>query len=131
MPTSSRPTSAALAAALCLFALAAHGADGAPGACKRLKPAPASPPQFDGPGSFGPLHETLTLGCLRYVGSIASGERAYALLRDEAGTVHRVRVGDAVGERSGRVIAIDEQAVTIEQLAAGVPRRVRLPKAAP
>lgn len=128
MPTSSPRTSIALAATLFLIAFAAQAAD-APGGCRRLKAAPASPPQFDGPGSFGPLHETLTLGCLRYVGSIAAADRTNALLRDEEGTVHRVRIGDFVGERSGRVVAIDEQAVTVEQQAAGAPpRRVRLAK---
>lgn len=86
--------------------------------CKRIEnvpPAPGKAPDLDGPGSFGPLHDTVTLDCLTYVGSIESRGVEQVLIRDERGTVHRLKVGDPMGENDGVISRIDETAITITQ----------------
>ena len=86
--------------------------------CVRWKPDPKSarPPDFDGPGSFGPLHGTVTLDCLKYVGSIQQGGVEHVMVRDERGTVYRLKVGDYVGENGGIISRIDNEAIYIKQL---------------
>lgn len=87
--------------------------------CVRWKPTPRPPnaaPEFDGPGSFGALHETVTLDCLRYVGSIRKGGVELVLIRDDRGTVHQLRLGSYIGENSGVITKIDRDAITITQL---------------
>lgn len=85
----------------------------------RWKPAPRPPntaPEFDGPGSFGALHGTVTLGSLQYVGSIRKSGVEVALIRDETGVVHQLRLGGYVGENSGIITRIDSDALYITQL---------------
>jgi Tfp pilus assembly protein PilP len=72
-------------------------------------------PQFDGPGSFGELQDTVTLDCLSYVGSIQKDSHELVLIRDERGVVHRLRVGDYMGENTGVIARIDRDAIYIEQ----------------
>jgi hypothetical protein len=99
--------------------LATAAAGDARGACVRYDPAAAakstSPPQFDGPGSFGELQDTVTLDCLSYVGSIQKDKKELVLIRDERGVVHRLRVGDYIGENTGVIARIDRDAIYIEQ----------------
>jgi hypothetical protein len=75
----------------------------------------AAPLQFDGPGSFGELQDTVTLDCLAYVGSIQKDKQELVLIRDERGVVHRLRVGDYMGENTGVISKIDRDALYIEQ----------------
>jgi hypothetical protein len=95
------------------------GAGQVDAACVRYDPATAAkgatPPQFDGPGSFGELQDTVTLDCLTYVGSIQQDKQELVLIRDERGVVHRLRVGDYVGEHTGVIRKIDRDAIYIEQ----------------
>lgn len=103
---------AGLVAAL-LFAGAAEAA------CERFKPAARAaetPPAFDGPGSFGALHGTVTLDCLRYAGSISQGGVEHVLIRDETGVIHRLKTGDYMGENAGVISSIDASHIHIEQL---------------
>ena len=86
--------------------------------CKRIgtePPAPGKAPDFDGPGSFGPLHGTVTLDCLAYVGSIQMRGVEQVLIRDEQGTVHRLKVGDPMGENGGVISRIDETTIYVTQ----------------
>jgi hypothetical protein len=82
--------------------------------CTRFKKE-RTPAGFDGPGSWGPLHNTLTLDCLTYAGSIERDRIEYVLIRDEKGTVYRLRVGDFIGDKSGHITKIDESFIYIEQ----------------
>ncbi len=87
--------------------------------CVRWKPAPRpanAAPEFDGPGSFGPLQDTVTLDCLTYVGSIQKDGVEHVLIRDERGTVHTLRRGSYMGENSGVIERIDADAIYIRQL---------------
>jgi hypothetical protein len=100
---------AVLIAAFCFSAAA--GA-----ACVRYVPDPRKPPEMDGPGSFGKLQDTVTLDCLSYAGSIGTAGAEQVLIRDERGTVYRLRVGDYMGENTGVIRKIDDEAIYIEQL---------------
>jgi type IV pilus assembly protein PilP len=92
-------------------------------------------PDLDGPGSFGRLQDTVTLGCLTYLGTIGNDKTLQALVRDDRGEIHRMRVGDYMGENSGVIRKIEEGAITIEQItmngAQPVTRTVTLKRAAP
>lgn len=101
--------------------------------CRHAAPQPAGR-STDGPGSFGRLHGTVTLGCLRYVGSILSGDQEWILIEDDRHEVHRLKVGDYIGENSGVIRAIDgdfiyiEQSVPLRGGAGHEPLMVKLPK---
>jgi hypothetical protein len=83
-------------------------------ACMRTKHE-ASIGSFDGPGSWGPLQDTVTLDCLQYTGSIVRNAVEYVLIRDENGAIYRLKVGDFMGENTGRITKIDEHYIYIEQ----------------
>jgi hypothetical protein len=70
---------------------------------------------LDGPGSFGALDGTVTLDCLKYVGSIEQNGAEYVLIRDERDTVHRLRIGDRMGENGGVISRIDKDAIYVNQ----------------
>lgn len=87
--------------------------------CVRWKPTPQPSnvaPSFDGPGSFGALHETVTLACLRYAGSIQKDGIELVLIQDERGVVHQLRLGSYVGENNGVITGIDRDTIYITQL---------------
>lgn len=93
-------------------------------ACMRLDSSPApdasAPPDFDGPGAFGALHDTLTLNCLRYEGRVQGEDSGpVALVRDNRGKLFHIKVGDFVGENTGQVIAIDADRIVVHQLVPG------------
>jgi len=94
----------------CVFSFAAQAE------CVRWKPKPANAaPELDGPGSFGPLQDTVTLGCLTYVGSIQKDGVEHVLIRDDKGTVHTLRRGSYMGENTGIIERIDADAIYIRQ----------------
>lgn len=87
--------------------------------CVRWKPTPRAPnvaPEFDGPGSFGALHETVTLDCLRYAGSIHKDGVEVVLIRDETGVVHQLKLGSYMGEHNGIITRIERDTLYITQL---------------
>ncbi len=94
-----------------VFTAVAHGA------CVRYDAAakPLNIPEFDGPGSFGELQDTVTLDCLTYVGSIQKGEKEYVLIKDERGVVHQLTVGDYMGENTGMIMKFSHDVIYIEQ----------------
>ena len=73
-------------------------------------------PVFDGIGSFGPLHMTLTLECLSLLGTATAKGQQVAVLIDENRDKYHVRVGDYVGENHGLVEEIKENELVIRQL---------------
>jgi Tfp pilus assembly protein PilP len=74
---------------------------------------------LDGPGSFGPLHETLTLGCLRVLSIETLNGGPTATLVDERSKAYLVRVGDWIGEHAGRISEISDKRITVVQIVAG------------
>ena len=112
---------------LALFASSALAAE-----CVRWKPDPNAPPQLDGPGSFGPLQDTVTLACLRYVGTFLRGGYEWVQIADENGKVYDLRVGYYMGENSGIIRKIDGRYIYLEQMVprgnTWVRRMVKFPK---
>ncbi len=104
--------------ALALMAVSLVWCASATAECWRLEDpprAPDQPPDFDGRGAFGPLHETLTLECLTYLGRLRRGEADLALLRDEQGRLYPVHLHDYVGEDSGQVVALHDDFLVVRQ----------------
>lgn len=89
-------------------------------------------PQADGPGSWGALHETVTLDCLKYIGSIKDDRKVVLLIKDEKGVIHHLRMGDFVGENSGKIVDITETTIFVDQVVRvngeWEARRVNFPK---
>jgi hypothetical protein len=85
--------------------------------CVRYEPPPEGKPLgFDGPGSWGELQDTVTLDCLRYVGSIERDGEEYVLIEDEQGKVHELRNGDHMGENTGFIVEIGADEIYVLQL---------------
>ena len=80
------------------------------------RPPPGAPIDLDGPGSWGELQDTVTLDCLKYVGSIMRQGREIVLIRDERGKVHQLQVGDFMGENTGRIVKIDATSIYLIQI---------------
>jgi hypothetical protein len=98
---------------MCAFSATVHAE------CVRWKPTPRppnAPPEFDGPGSFGKLQDTVTLDCLKYVGSIQKNGAEHVLIKDETGIVHTLQLGSYMGENSGVIVRIDRDAIYLKQL---------------
>ena len=77
--------------------------------------APGEGPALDGPGSFGPWQDTVTLDCLRYVGSVNRGGEEHVLIEDERGAVHELGVGHPIGRNFGHISRMDEDFIYIDQ----------------
>jgi Tfp pilus assembly protein PilP len=89
-------------------------------ACMRLVPRdPAKRPDMDGPASFGPLQDTLTLDCLRFVAVAKEKGSLLAVLVDEKGREYRVGLGHWIGENSGKITAITETRISLTQIVMG------------
>lgn len=82
----------------------ADGAGGAPGGIK---------PDTDRPKE--PLEE-FPLDSLRMVGTITMQQRAYALIRAPDAVVHRVSVGDHLGQNYGKITGISETEVVLMEI---------------
>ena len=80
------------------------------------RPLPGAPIDPDGPGSWGELQDTVTLDCLKYVGSTMRQGKEIVLIRDERGKVYELRVGDFMGENTGRIVKIDATTIYLLQL---------------
>jgi type IV pilus assembly protein PilP len=70
-------------------------------------------PDFDRPKE--PLEE-FPLDSLRMVGTITMQQRAYALVRAPDSVVHRVSVGDHVGQNYGKITGISETEVVLMEI---------------
>jgi type IV pilus assembly protein PilP len=82
----------------------AIAAAGAPGAIK---------PNLDRPKE--PLEE-FPLDSLRMVGTITMQQRAFALVRAPDAVVHRVSVGDHMGQNYGKITSISETEVVLMEI---------------
>ena len=70
----------------------------------------------DGPGAFGELQDTLTLGCLKYVGSVQKTGKEHLLIEDDKGKVHVLGIGHYMGENSGMIAKIDAVYIYVRQI---------------
>lgn len=50
----------------------------------------------DGPGTLGPLHGTMTLDCLRFVGMQQQDGEVWGIVKDDQGKKYRVHAGSAI-----------------------------------
>lgn len=62
-----------------------------------------------------PLEE-FPLDSLRMVGTISMQKRAFALIRAPDGVVHRVSVGDHLGQNYGKITAVSEAEVVLMEI---------------
>ena len=62
-----------------------------------------------------PLEE-FSLDSLRMVGTITMQKRAYALIKAPDSVVHRVSVGDHMGQNYGKITSITETEVTVMEI---------------
>jgi len=60
--------------------------------------------------------EQFPLDTLRMVGTLQRENRRYGLLQTQDGMVHRVLAGNYVGQNDGRVVAVSDGEVQVEEL---------------
>lgn len=60
--------------------------------------------------------EQFPLDALAMVGTITSGGEAYALVSDPDGSVHRVQVGNYLGQNHGKIIEISETEIKVNEI---------------
>jgi len=73
-------------------------------------------PDIYGAESFSELHNTLSLECLKYVGSIRKNDYEYVLIKDDRGKIHSLTEGSYMGENNGVIKKIDSDFIYIKQL---------------
>lgn len=59
--------------------------------------------------------ESYPLDTLKFVGTLEEGMKRWALIRSPNGQVVRVQVGDYMGQNYGKVIAVSENSLIIEE----------------
>jgi|HigsolmetaAR201D_1030396.scaffolds.fasta_scaffold03104_6 Tfp pilus assembly protein PilP len=62
------------------------------------------------------LLEEFPLDSLRMMGTLHQKTNLWALIKDPQGTIHRVQIGNYLGQNHGRVTYIDEQQVKVSEL---------------
>lgn len=60
--------------------------------------------------------ENFPLDALRMVGTIVQKGDTWALIKDPSGTIHRVQVGNYMGQNQGKIVAITGQSVKLREL---------------
>jgi type IV pilus assembly protein PilP len=61
------------------------------------------------------LLEAFPIDSLDMVGTMGEGEAIEALVKDPDGVVHRVRLGNWLGQNFGQVVAINEDSIELEE----------------
>ena len=76
--------------------------------------------------SSDPKHslENIALSTLKFIGVIKDGKHIWALIKQSNDLIYRAQIGDPVGENHGRLLAIDDTELTIEQTLKDHKRRV-------
>lgn len=78
---------------------------------------PLSQPDMDGPGAFGPLHNTFSLSSLRYVGRLTNTDgESLGVVIDPNGKHHHVQQGTWIGMNHGTLAVIYEDALIVKEL---------------
>ena len=73
-------------------------------------------PDTDGPGSWGLLQDTIKLKELTLIKTYIHNGRWAAHFSDKFGDEHILFKSSLIGENTGRIININEQGLTIEQV---------------
>ncbi|MDX2503940.1 MAG: pilus assembly protein PilP [Gammaproteobacteria bacterium] len=73
-------------------------------------------PQPDPTRPREPLEE-FSLDSLRMVGTLAQDESEWVLIKDPDGLLHRVSVGHYMGQNYGKVTSVNEEEITLLELA--------------
>ncbi|HET8701544.1 MAG TPA: pilus assembly protein PilP [Nitrococcus sp.] len=60
--------------------------------------------------------EQYPLDSLAFVGTLQRGQQIWALIRDPGGTIHRVQVGNYMGQHYGRIVAISPTSIEVTEL---------------
>lgn len=60
--------------------------------------------------------ETFPLDALKFVGELTFGSATYALIQDPHGVVHRVHVGNYMGQNSGRITSIYPERIDLIEI---------------
>jgi type IV pilus assembly protein PilP len=63
--------------------------------------------------------EDFPLDALKMVGTLSQGKQAWAVVQAPDGTVHRVKVGDYLGQNSGQIIKVTEEKVDLVEVIQG------------
>jgi type IV pilus assembly protein PilP len=76
------------------------------------------PNAVDGPDRNRPPEflEQFPLDTLRMVGTLADRRASFGLVRGSNGLVHRVRVGEHMGQNYGRIVAISESEIQLVEI---------------
>lgn len=70
-------------------------------------------PNFNRPRQY---LEQFPLDSLKMMGTLRYGDRLYALVRDGDGVVHRVSVGNYMGQNYGKIIAITDNSIKLREI---------------
>ena len=73
-------------------------------------------PDLDGPGSWGPLQDTVLLRDLELIETQFRNGQWHAYIRDPSGETHDIIAGSFVGENTGRVYEIRDDVLMIMQV---------------
>lgn len=60
--------------------------------------------------------ETYTLDSLRMVGTLEQGDATWGIVRSPDAIIHRVKVGNYVGKNHGKIVAIMEEKIDIQEI---------------
>ena len=60
--------------------------------------------------------EGFELDSLRMVGTLQGAEELWAIVRDNAGTVHRVQIGNYLGRNFGKILNIQEDKIELREI---------------
>jgi len=60
--------------------------------------------------------EAYDLGALKFVGTLEQKGEVWALVRDPDGVIHRVQVGNYIGQHDGKILTISYTEVTLKEL---------------
>lgn len=60
--------------------------------------------------------ESFSLDTLRMVGTLEQGGSRFGLVQDREGLIHRVRVGNYVGQNYGRITSISEAQISVIEI---------------
>ncbi len=60
--------------------------------------------------------ENFELDSLRMVGTLRNDDELWGIILDNAGTVHRVQVGNYLGRNYGKILNIDEDRISVREI---------------
>lgn len=69
--------------------------------------------------------ESYPLDSLRMVGTLDLADGRWALIRTKEGILHRVRVGNYLGQSSGQIISIGDDAIQVTEIVSDAPGQWR------